>query len=117
MENNTNIDIETVIAEAKADLEAKNFTSIKIEATNWDNTIRARLNSNNHRKSSGYGPSMAQVKYLQSFDNINHWDAASGEASWYSHNQLLGTSKAAISWLINFVKSHRAIDVDLVIEK
>lgn len=117
MENNTNINIETVIAEAKADLAEKNFTSIKVEHTDWDNTIRARLNSNNHRKSSGYGPSMAQVKYLQSFDNINHWDAASGQASWYSHNQILGCSKAAISWLISFAKSHRDIDIDLVIEK
>lgn len=116
MENNTNIDIEAVIAEAKADLEAKNFTTISIETSDWDNTIRARVNSSNHRKSGIYGPSMAQIKYLESFKNVGHWDD-DGKSDWYSHSQLLGCSKSALSWLIDFAKKHRDIDIELVIEK
>lgn len=115
MENNINI--ETVIAEAKADLEEKNFTTISIEAANWDNTIRARLNRDKHRINNGYGPSKAQINYLASFNNVGHWDVETGKSEWYSNSQLFGCSKCAISWLIDFAKKHRNIDIDLVIEK
>ena len=114
---NTNTNIETVIAEAKADLEAKNFTTITIENSGWDNTIRARLNRDKHRINNGYGPSKAQIEYLGSFKNVGHWDPQSGKSDWYSRSYLYSCSKCAISWLINFAKKHRSIDIDVVIEK
>lgn len=102
---------EEIVKGLQTELEAKGFSSIKVADSDYDNTIKVVVNS---VKGNKYGASIKSVKYMETFDNIAHWND-NGDSEWYSHSVLCGCSQSAISWLIDQAKKHSGVDFDLVV--
>lgn len=100
-----------VVLELVQDIESKGFTTMNVEESDFDNTIKVVIRSINNNK---YGASIKSIKYLESINNIGHWNEE-GKSEWYSHSKLCGCSQSAISWLIDQAKSHKGIDFDLIL--
>ena len=104
-------DLNGLIDKANAELSSRGFTSVNVTESDWDNTITVTINSH---KRNPYGATLRQVKYLEGIENIGHW-SENGDSCWYSHGQLIGCSKSAVSWLIGFAKENKDISFDLVL--
>lgn len=97
----------------KTELQQKGFSTITVDESDFDNTIKVTIIG---RKHNPYGATMPQVKFLERTKNIGHWND-DGASIWnYSHSKLLGCSKSAISWLLDCAKNNPNIDFDLLID-
>ena len=106
------MNIEKLIEDANAELKQKGFSTVVMNDSKWDNTVTVTINTH---KGNPYGATLQQAKYLESIENIGHWNE-SGDSCWHSHAKLQGCSKSAVSWLIGFAKTHKGIDVDLILK-
>lgn len=106
------MNLEKLIEDANAELKQKGFSTVVMNDSKWDNTVTVTINTH---KGNPYGATLKQAKYLEGIENIGHWNE-SGDSCWHSHAKLQGCSKSAVSWLIDFAKTHNEIDVDLILK-